>query len=279
MIHKNIVKGTTIALVSVLLAGSLIGCGKKNVDTSASNQKDMIATVDEHASKLAQEESKETDVDTSHEKDADTNDADANDATMEDEAEADKDVVTEGQRQEASDSTPAETNAPSAEAYRDNSSHGNNAQNSTTSGSNSGSAGGNVQSQPNQQSEAYYDIAMAKEAFGYQNEIRAQNGVAPLSWSDELYNSCQIRAKEIKESFSHTRPDGSSCFTAFPANIRGAGENIAYGYMTAKDVTEGWRTSPGHFANMIKADFTNGAIILYRDNSRGGFYWVAVFAS
>ena len=45
------------------------------------------------------------------------------------------------------------------------------------------------------------------------NENRAAYGLAPLTLVDDLCEDADIRAEEIVENFSHTRPDGSSCFS------------------------------------------------------------------
>ena len=57
------------------------------------------------------------------------------------------------------------------------------------------------------------------------------------------------------------RPDGTQCFSAFPQGLLKEGENIAYGYTTAKDVTEAWKETndpydgQGHRRNMLDVDF------------------------
>ena len=53
-----------------------------------------------------------------------------------------------------------------------------------------------------------------------------------LKYDYELEKAAMQRAMEIALNFSHTRPDGTSCFTAY--SYTSAGENIAAGYTTAK---------------------------------------------
>lgn len=51
------------------------------------------------------------------------------------------------------------------------------------------------------------------------------------------------RAAEIALSFSHTRPNGEICWTAYEDygyQSNYSAENIAAGYSTASDVFEGW---------------------------------------
>ena len=59
---------------------------------------------------------------------------------------------------------------------------------------------------------------------------------------------------------------------------RTAGENIAYGYPSARDVQEGWMNSPGHRENILNAGFTHVGVGLYVD-SEGTAYWTQLFAS
>lgn len=126
--------------------------------------------------------------------------------------------------------------------------------------------------------EADFIKKMALESFELQNEYRKAAGVKPLEWNEELYQQVMVRGPEIAQSFSHTRPDGSSCFTAVKVSYSTFGENIAAGYMTAADVTDGWYNSTGHRNNMLSADYTSAAVVCYYSpNSAYGYYWVTVF--
>lgn len=128
---------------------------------------------------------------------------------------------------------------------------------------------------PSQNTGGSYLKNMAQESFALQNDLRAKNGVPALSWSEELYESAKVRAAEIVQQFSHTRPDGSSCFTAFTGKWRNMGENIAYGQRSAQQVTQGWFNSEGHRKNMLRSNFNNAAVACYE--YRGQIYWVTLF--
>lgn len=112
-------------------------------------------------------------------------------------------------------------------------------------------------------------LEMIVEAFNLANAERQKAGLSPLVWSDEMYNASNVRAIELSALFSHTRPDGTRCFTAAP-NIM-YGENIAMGYKSAGSVINGWMNSPGHRANILNPNHTIGAISLYVVN--GKYYW------
>ena len=51
----------------------------------------------------------------------------------------------------------------------------------------------------------------SKQAFIIQNQYRAEKGIAPLIWSNELYNFAKIRSKDLTKLYEHTRPDGQGC--------------------------------------------------------------------
>ena len=110
------------------------------------------------------------------------------------------------------------------------------------------------------------------------NQYRAEVGAAPLSTTTALNNAAAARAKETIEVFSHTRPDGTECFTIldeYSISYRCAGENIAWGQRTVTSVMDGWYNSSGHKKNMQNADFGHVGFGCYTYN--GTRYWVQIF--
>ena len=84
----------------------------------------------------------------------------------------------------------------------------------------------------------------------------------PLTTYATLQEAAGIRAEELTESFSHTRPDGSSWSSAGESLGLDMlfNENIAAGYGSPAAVVNGWRNSPGHYNGMMGAwasHFTN----------------------
>ncbi|MCM1578986.1 MAG: CAP domain-containing protein [Ruminococcus sp.] len=95
----------------------------------------------------------------------------------------------------------------------------------------------------------------AEEMLKLVNELRAKNGTSALELDDELCKAAQVRAKELGENFSHTRPDGSECFSILKSyNISStyAGENIAAGTSTSEGAMDMWMDSPGHRSNILR---------------------------
>ena len=105
------------------------------------------------------------------------------------------------------------------------------------------------------------------------NEERESAGLSPLKKSDSLTDSAAVRAGELPQKFSHTRPDGSSCFTALTEKGKTCGENIAAGHQNPEQVVEGWMNSPGHRANILNPDFTEIGV----GYNESGNYWVQLF--
>ena len=113
---------------------------------------------------------------------------------------------------------------------------------------------------------------MAAQVIAEVNAERAQRGLTLLSEDSDLTAAACIRAREIASVFSHTRPDGSSCFTV---SEKAYGENIAKGYGTVDKVMAAWMSSEGHRANILRASYGSiGVCCLQID---GVYYWVQLF--
>lgn len=104
------------------------------------------------------------------------------------------------------------------------------------------------------------------------NEERASNGLQPLTMDSDLQKAAQVRANEASVCYSHTRPDGSSCFTVCD---KAYGENLAkaYSYNTLSEVVEAWMLSQGHKANILWTDSTTTGIGICK--MADGSYYVA----
>lgn len=95
---------------------------------------------------------------------------------------------------------------------------------------------------------------MEMEIFALCNAIRVKNGLNEFEWSNELYAVATLRSEEIITKFSHTRPNKKEWLSTY--NEAGisyslAGENLALGYTTAKQVVDSWMASPGHKENIL----------------------------
>ena len=149
-----------------------------------------------------------------------------------------------------------------------------------------------------------YKMTDARKILDLINEARTEanaealDGVSnrqPLVIDKALEQAAMLRAAEIAVDFSHTRLDGSSCFTIYPASAGSKGENIAAGSSTYTATHNQWYSErvdyinktpgavTGHYTNMIKAGYTRvgiaGCYVKTNDTAGWRYYWVECFGS
>ncbi len=106
------------------------------------------------------------------------------------------------------------------------------------------------------------------------NSERKKAGKGSLKMDQELLEAAMKRALETSLYWSHTRPNGSDCFTASELI---AGENIAVGSYSASAVMSQWMNSAGHKANILDENYTTiGVGCVEVDGVR---YWVQCFGT
>ena len=95
----------------------------------------------------------------------------------------------------------------------------------------------------------------AYKIFELVNQERAKEGLPALVFDEKVTELAMRRAAECQVYYSHTRPNGTKCFTINDDNYYSEGylkgENIAIGYQSAEAVMNGWMNSPGHKANIL----------------------------
>jgi len=120
--------------------------------------------------------------------------------------------------------------------------------------------------------------AFAAEVLRLVNEERGKAGLGGLSGGPaSLDAAANVRAQEISLSFSHTRPDGRSCFTALAEQgvaYAACAENIASGQSTPAQVMAGWMNSPGHRANIL-GNYNRLSVGVCEKNGR--LHWAQMF--
>ncbi len=119
---------------------------------------------------------------------------------------------------------------------------------------------------------------MAAAVVDLVNQERAAAGLAPLSVDVTVSRAAQKRAQELVTTFSHTRPNGTSCFTVlqeYGVSYMGAGENIAAGQRSAQEVMHAWMNSEEHRANILNGSFTEIGVGVYTVG--GTTYWCQLF--
>lgn len=112
-------------------------------------------------------------------------------------------------------------------------------------------------------------------------------GLDKLTFDYELEKVAMQRAAELVAMYSHTRPNGSTPWTAYTDSYKysSKGENIAIGTtdMTAQEAFDLWReeaepyAGQGHRRNMLNSGFTSvGIAHVYYNNCH---YWVQEFSN
>ena len=114
--------------------------------------------------------------------------------------------------------------------------------------------------------------SLAEEVVRQTNLERTSRGLSALRVDAELNRAAAVRARELVQSFSHTRPDGSDWSSVSSAV---SGENIAKGHDSADRVMAAWMSSEGHRANILRAGFGRIGVCAWEAN--GVLYWVQLF--
>ena len=126
-----------------------------------------------------------------------------------------------------------------------------------------------------------YFSAEEWEVLKLVNKERNTAGLDPLTGFALLQEVAHIRAEELVEKFSHTRPNGSSCFSTYNevgVDYHAAGENIAAGYYSAESVMVGWMNSDGHRDNILNGGFTSvGLGYWFEDDGGYRHHWTQNF--
>ena len=147
--------------------------------------------------------------------------------------------------------------------------------------------GGNtVEQQPvntpveKQETEAEKAERFIEEVIELTNAERKKEGLPALGTMTKLDKAAQIRADELQETYSHDRPDGTSCFTVLDdVNINGysaVGENIALGQKTPEQVVQAWMNSEGHRRNIMSVHFEKIGVG-YSSDGEWSSGWVQLF--
>ena len=126
------------------------------------------------------------------------------------------------------------------------------------------------------------DNAFAQELLTLVNNERAKNGLSTLTMGDaNLTAAAEKRAQEIATSASHTRPDGTNCFTVLGecgVQQSGEGENLGFGDASAEEVFNSWMASESHRANILNPNATEMSVGYNFDaTSTWGHNWVQLF--
>lgn len=138
-----------------------------------------------------------------------------------------------------------------------------------------------ISTNPYVQNNSSNDSSYVDEVIRIVNEERARQGLQPLKKSNDLCKVAAIRATETISLFSHTRPNGQSCFSIlkeYHIPYMTVGENIAAGQQTPAEVMNSWMNSQGHRENIMNSSFGQIGVGVVRGGSYG-IYWVQMFTN
>ena len=98
------------------------------------------------------------------------------------------------------------------------------------------------------------NMEMRLEIVRLTNELRRSLGLNELVVNDALMNAAQEYANTIPANHSHDFPLSISITEkwGYPYSC---GENLAWYFTSAESAFEGWKSSPGHYHNMIRERF------------------------
>lgn len=106
------------------------------------------------------------------------------------------------------------------------------------------------------------------------NDYRASEGLPPLQSDERLDLAAADRMHDMEEEsyWSHQSPRGESPFQWLDRHAyhyRAAGENLAYGFETARLLVDSWMESRGHRANILSTDYEDCGIAIIDGSTLG----------
>jgi uncharacterized YkwD family protein len=123
--------------------------------------------------------------------------------------------------------------------------------------------------------------AVEQEVVRLVNVEREKQGLKPLALDSKLSMVAGKKSQDMKDNnyFSHQSPTYGSPFDMlkqFGVSYKTAGENIAAGQHSAKEVVDGWMNSQGHRQNILNPSFTKIGVGHVTGGNYGS-YWTQLF--
>lgn len=116
------------------------------------------------------------------------------------------------------------------------------------------------------------------------NRYRIKNGLGELRYNEKLNRASEVHAEDLAQAgiISHSGTDGST--HGDRVQLQGyqfaiAGENVATGQKSWKDVFRAWQKSPGHNENLLRPDVSEfGLALVYEPTTTYSTYWAMLVA-
>ncbi|WP_315168049.1 CAP domain-containing protein [Metaclostridioides mangenotii] len=133
----------------------------------------------------------------------------------------------------------------------------------------------------NNESQAGNFSAQQKEVVDLVNVERSKAGLSPLTLDSEISSVATKKSQDMIDNnyFDHNSPTYGSPFDMmkkFGISYKTAGENIAMGQKSPKEVVNAWMNSEGHRKNILNANFSKIGIGVAQKGN-GAIYWTQMF--
>ncbi|MBN1344114.1 MAG: CAP domain-containing protein [Phycisphaerae bacterium] len=129
------------------------------------------------------------------------------------------------------------------------------------------------------------EAQLVDEVIRKVNEIRAENGVGPVTYNETLaavagdYGCTMIRDDYFGHYHPETGEGPGERASAHGYRYRAVGENLAAGQKTVEEVVQDWMESEdGHRENIINPMWTEIGVAV-RTGGTYGIYWVQEFGA
>lgn len=121
----------------------------------------------------------------------------------------------------------------------------------------------------------------ALEVLNLVNIERQNTGIDQLVFCEDLNSIANLKSKDMSDYdyFSHESPNYGSFFDMLKdrnIDYTTAGENIAMGQSSPKEVVSAWMNSPGHKRNILNPNFNKIGIGVYFGDR---IYWTQAFTN
>lgn len=124
---------------------------------------------------------------------------------------------------------------------------------------------------------------LERRVFELINQERTSRGLAALTLNSKLISAAQHHATNMArfDRLAHSIPEADlpnliDRITFYRYNYRAAGETIAFGYPSARDVVNAWMNSPGHRDILLNTTYVEVGVGV-RNNRQDRPYYCLVF--
>ena len=112
------------------------------------------------------------------------------------------------------------------------------------------------------------------------NEVRAANGIRPLTYDTRLEAAARRQAELMAEQDSIAHELGESLRSRVSAAgyHEAVGENLAGGQKTLEKAIAGWLDSPSHRGTMLNPKFTEvGFAVISKPDTKWKVFWATIY--